>query len=47
MSNSEKAELTGSICHTEIFSKSGIPIYDFEVSGTAGRKTTTTTTKRI
>ena len=30
MSNSEKAELTGSICHTEIFSKSGIPIYDFE-----------------
>ena len=34
----EKAELTASICHIYIFLKSGIPIYNFEIPDTAGRK---------
>ena len=35
----EKAELTASICHIDRFLKSGMPIYNSEVSDTAGRKT--------
>ena len=34
-----KAECTASVRHIERFSKSGIPIYNSEVPGTAGRKT--------
>ena len=37
----EKAELTTSVSHIERFSKSGMPIYNFNVPDTAGRKTTT------
>ena len=39
MNNSEKAELTVSICHIEISSKSGIPIDSSEVLDKANRKT--------
>ena len=38
MNASEKAELTASIHHNERYSKSGIPIYNFEVPGTICRK---------
>ena len=38
MNTSEKAEPIASIWHIERFSKSGIPIYNFEVLDTAGRK---------
>ena len=40
MNVSKKAGLTASICHTERFSESGIPIYNSEFPDTAGRKTT-------
>ena len=40
MDTLEKAELTASICHIARFLKSGIPIYNSDVSDTAGRKTT-------
>ena len=44
----EKAELTASVYHIEIFSKSGILIYNSEALDTAGRKTRRrTTTQRI
>ena len=50
MSASERAELTASIPHIEIFSKSGIPIYNSEDPHTAGKKRrrrrTPTITKR-
>ena len=39
MDTLEKAELTVSIRHIAIFSKSGMPIYNSEVPDTAGRKT--------
>ena len=39
MNTLKKAELTHSVYDTERFSKSGIPIYNSEVPGTAGRKT--------
>ena len=35
----EKAELTASIRHIAMFLKSEIPIYNFEVRDTGGRKT--------
>ena len=38
MNTSEKAEPIASIRNIERFSKSGIPIYNFEVLDTAGRK---------
>ena len=38
MDTLEKAELTTSIRHIAIFSKSGIPIYNSKVPDTAGRK---------
>ena len=43
----EKAELTASIRHIVILLKSDIPIYNFEVPDTAGRKTTTRRTQAI
>ena len=46
MNTSEKAKLTASIRHIERFSKSGIPIYNFEVPDTAGRKAAIATTRR-
>ena len=39
MNTFEKAELTDLIRHIARLLKSGIPIYNFEVSDTAGRKT--------
>ena len=41
MNTLEKAELITSVSHIERFSKSGMPIYSFDVPGTAGRKATT------
>ena len=38
MDTMEKAELTASIRHIAIFLKSRVPIYNFEVQDTAGRK---------
>ena len=38
MNTLEKAELTASVRRIERFSKSGIPIRNFKVLGTAGRK---------
>ena len=40
MITSERIELTFSIRHIEKFLKSGVPIYNFEIPDTAGRKTT-------
>ena len=39
MNTSQKVELTASVGHIERFSKSGMPTYNSEVPGTAGRKT--------
>ena len=39
MNTLEKAELTTSICQTEKFSKSGIPIYNSQALCMTGRKT--------
>ena len=47
MNSSRKAELIALIYYTERFSKSGKPIYNSELSDTAGRKTTRTTTQAI
>ena len=37
MNTLEKAEPIASVCHIEIFSKSGIPIYNFKVPDTVGK----------
>ena len=37
MNTLEKAEPIASVCHNEIFLKSGIPIYNFKVPDTVGK----------
>ena len=47
MDSLEKPGLTGSICHTERFFKSGITIHNSKVPDTAGRKTRRRSTQAI